>query len=135
MKKIVFTVTNDLTYDQRMQRICKSLTDAGYDVTLVGFFKKRSIKLIQKSFQQHRIHVFFKKGKLFFFEYNLKLFFWLLLKKFDIYCGIDLDTLIPVYLNAKIKSKPCVYDAHEYYTQLPEVIHRRYINHFWNRIE
>ena len=39
-KRIVFTVTNDLTYDQRMHRICTTLQDAGYQVTLVGFTKK-----------------------------------------------------------------------------------------------
>ncbi len=36
MKKIVFTVTNDLTYDQRMHRICSSLARAGYTVQLIG---------------------------------------------------------------------------------------------------
>jgi hypothetical protein len=34
--KIIFTVTNDLNFDQRMQRICSTLSNAGYEVELVG---------------------------------------------------------------------------------------------------
>lgn len=33
---IICTVTNDLAQDQRMDRICRSLTGAGHAVTLVG---------------------------------------------------------------------------------------------------
>jgi hypothetical protein len=36
LKKLAFTVTNDLNYDQRMQRICGTLANAGYDVLLIG---------------------------------------------------------------------------------------------------
>jgi glycosyltransferase involved in cell wall biosynthesis len=50
------------------------------------------------------------------------------------YCGIDLDTLLPVYLIARIKRKPCVYDAHEYFTELPEIIDRPLIRKFWIRL-
>ena len=135
MKKIVFTVTNDLTYDQRMQRICGTLAENGYDITLVGFMKKRSVKTEPRNFKQVRLFVFFKKGKLFFLEYNFRLFWWLLFHSFDIYCGIDLDTLLPVFIISKLKRKTCVYDAHEYYTELPEIVHRPIIKKFWISLE
>lgn len=135
MKRIVFTVTNDLTYDQRMQRICTSLAHAGYAVTLVGFLKKRSVKTQEKSFAQTRLNVFFKKGKLFYAEFNIRLFFWLLFRRFDIYCGIDLDTLLPVFLNARLKRKQIVYDAHEYFTELPEIVDRPVIKKIWLQLE
>ena len=35
-KKIIFTVTNDLTYDQRMLRICTTLAKENYEIQLVG---------------------------------------------------------------------------------------------------
>ncbi|MFN3938981.1 MAG: glycosyltransferase, partial [Chitinophagales bacterium] len=70
-------------------------------------------------------------GKLFFIEYNLRLFFWLLFRNFDIYCAIDLDTILPIYINTIVKRKPCVYDAHEYYTELPEIVDRPAIQKFW----
>lgn len=135
MKKIVFTVTNDLTYDQRMNRICNSLVRAGYQVTLVGFLKKRSIKTETQPFEQVRLRVFFKKGKLFYLEYNFRLFWWLLFRNFDIYGGVDLDTLAPVFFNAKVKGRPVVYDAHEYFTELPEIVDRPLIKQFWVRME
>ena len=54
MKKLVFTVTNDLNYDQRMQRICGSLANAGYDVLLVGRKLKTSLPLSKKNYDQQR---------------------------------------------------------------------------------
>lgn len=135
MKRIVFTVTNDLTYDQRMNRICSTLQAAGYDITLIGFMKKRSVKLEQKPYKQIRLNLFFVKGKLFYLEYNFRLFWYLLFKKYDIYTGIDLDTLLPVFFNAKLKGKPCVYDAHEYFTELPEIVARPLIKKMWIKLE
>ena len=54
MKKIVFTLTNDITYDQRMDRISTALVEAGYDVTIIGFLKKRSVKTLDKPYHQVR---------------------------------------------------------------------------------
>lgn len=135
MKHIVCTVTNDLTYDQRMDRICTSLSKAGYFVTLVGFMKKRSVHTEQKPYAQVRLQVFFKKGKLFYIEYNIRLFWYLLFRKFDIYNGIDLDTLLPVYMVAKMKRRPVVYDAHEYFTELPEIVDRPLVQKTWKFLE
>ncbi len=135
IKKIVFTVTNDITYDQRMERICTTLSENNYDVYLIGFLKKRSVKLETKTYKQTRLPVLFKKGKLFYLEFNFKLFWYLLFKRFDIYCGIDLDTLLPVFLNARLKGKLIVYDAHEYFTELPEIVDRPIIKKMWLRLE
>ncbi len=134
MKKIVFTVTTDLSYDQRMQRICQSLS-AEYDVLLVGRFKKDSIPLISFPFRTKRISCLFEKGKLFYIEYNIKLFFFLLFQKANIYCSIDLDTLVPGYLVASLKKKPLVYDAHEYFTEMIEIVRRPVIRNIWLFIE
>lgn len=132
-KKLIFTVTNDLTYDQRMIRICSSLAQNGYDVLLVG--RKRSFsKQLSKSlpFQQKRISCFFNKGKLFYLEYNLRLFFFLFFSKFDLICSIDLDTILPGFIISNLRNKIGVYDAHEYFTELPEVINRPLVKKIWN---
>lgn len=135
VKKIVFTVTNDITYDQRMNRISNTLCEAGYQVTIIGFMKKRSVKTVAKPYHQVRFKMLFKKGKLFYFAYNFRLFWYLLFQKFDIYCGIDLDTLLPIYLVGKLKGKPIVYDAHEYFTELPEIVNRPLIKQSWLFLE
>ncbi|HKC37757.1 MAG TPA: hypothetical protein VKB95_16890, partial [Chitinophagaceae bacterium] len=135
MKKIIFTVTNDLNYYQRMQRICGSLADAGYEVLLVGRKLKTSLPLSKKNYRQQRLKCWFNKGKLFYSEFNIRLFFFLLFKKMDCICSIDLDTILPCYYISKLKAVKRGYDAHEYFSQLDEVVNRPTIYRFWHRIE
>jgi len=135
LNRIYFTVTNDLTYDQRMHRICSSLANNGYEVTLVGRKNRLSEPLQKEVYRQHRLPCFFTKGKFFYAEYNLRLFFYLLFKKIDIVCAIDLDTILPCLVISKVKKIPRVYDAHELFTELKEVISRPRIKKFWTGIE
>ena len=135
MKKVIFTVTNDLTYDQRMHKICSSLSRVGYRVELVGRKLPNSIPLDTKPFEQTRLYCFFTKGKLFYIEYNLRLVFFLLFLKFDIVCAIDLDTILPAIAVGKLRNKKMVYDAHEYFTEVPEVIHRPAVQKVWKAVE
>lgn len=135
MKRIFFTVTNDLTYDQRMQRICTTLATEGYEITLVGRRQDHSLGLSKQPFQQKRLRCFFNKGFLFYAEYNLRLFFHLLFQKADCFCAIDLDTILPVLFASKIKKVKRVYDAHEYFTELKEVHTRPKVQHIWKEIE
>lgn len=135
MKKIVFTVINDLSYDQRMIRICTSLANAGYHVTLIGRIRSYSIQLTESSYKQIRFKCFFNKGKLFYIEYNIRLLFFLLINNFDIYCGIDLDTILPNYFAAFLKHKPCVYDAHELFTETEEIVNRPAVKAVWSFVE
>ncbi len=132
--KITFTVTNDLTYDQRMDRICESLHDAGFEVELIG--RKRDFSIpIQRRYKTTRLNCWFTKGKFFYLEFNLRLLFHLLFKKTDVFCAIDLDTLVPNYLISKLRRKPLVYDAHEYFTEVPEVVNRPAIKKMWTGVE
>jgi glycosyltransferase involved in cell wall biosynthesis len=135
LKKIYFTVTNDLVYDQRMNRICTTLAATGYSVTLVGRRLKTSLPLTARPFTQKRLSCFFSKGKLFYGEYNIRLFFFLLFKKFDAVCSIDLDTILPCLFISKIKKCKRIYDAHELFTEMKEVITRPAVKKMWTRIE
>jgi Glycosyltransferase len=135
MKRLVFTVTNDLSYDQRMIRICTSLANAGYHVTLVGRRMPGSIPLRSMPFRQKRLNCIFSKGKLFYAEYNLRLFFCLLFTKMDLICAIDLDTILPCYWVSGIRSKKRVYDAHELFCEMKEIVSRPAIHKIWKWIE
>ena len=130
-KRIVCTVTNDLNFDQRMIRICTSLTYAGYEVLLIGRQVPQSIPLKKEPFQQKRFSCFFNRGKFFYLEYNVRLFFFLLFTKADGICAIDLDTLLAGFLASKLSGKKLVYDAHEYYTEVPELVHRTREKRIW----
>lgn len=135
LKKIYFTVTNDLSFDQRMHRICSALATHGYDVTLVGRRLPSSLPLKEQKFRQKRLPCWFKRGKAFYAEYNLRLFFYLLFRRMDIICAIDLDTIIPCLLISRLKRIPRVYDAHELFTELKEVVTRPAVQKMWTGIE
>ncbi len=134
-KKIIFTVTNDLTYDQRMQKICRSMCAAGYTAQLVGRELSTSKPLTAEPFEQTRLSCFFNKGKLFYIEYNIRLFIFLLFVKYDALCAIDLDTIVPVYHAGKLRGAKLAYDAHEYFTEVPEVIRRPKVQKVWQWVE
>ena len=135
LPKIIFAVTNDLSYDQRMQRIAGTLAELGYGVLLVGRRLPDSVPLQTQAFLQKRLGCFFTKGVLFYAEYNLRLFLFLLLQKAEIICAIDLDTILPVYLVTALKKQKRVYDAHELFTEQKEIISRPVIHAIWLAIE
>jgi len=132
---IVFTVTNNLTYDQRMIRICNSLAGQGYIVTLIGVKNKNATPLTNQPYTQKRLHCFFSKGFGFYAEYNIRLFFYLLFLKANVFCCIDLDTMLPIYFAGKLRNKKLVYDAHEYFSQQKEIITRPNVYKIWHWIE
>jgi glycosyltransferase involved in cell wall biosynthesis len=135
MKRLVFAVTNDLNYDQRMIRICTSLAEAGYAVTLIGRRWSGSPALVPRPFQQKRLFCFFRTGKLSYLEYNLRLFFYLLFIKADAVCAIDLDTILPFYFISTLKGIPRVYDAHELFCEMKEVVTRPRVYKIWKWVE
>ena len=132
---IFFSVTTDITYDQRMIRICTSLAQAGYKITLIGRKMKTSVPLVEQGFKQKRINCLFEKGKLFYAEYNIRLFFFLLFKKMDCIGAIDLDTILPCYFISKLRNITRVYDAHELFCEMKEITTRPDIYRMWKKIE
>jgi len=124
-----------LNYDQRMIRICTSLVNEGYRITLIGRKKRNSLPLENKSFKQKRLFCFFEKGKLFYIEYNIRLFIYLLFAKADGICAIDLDTIVPCLWISKLKRIPRIYDAHELFCEMKEISSRPIIYKLWKWIE
>ncbi|PJJ60904.1 glycosyltransferase [Hymenobacter chitinivorans] len=135
MRTLIFTVTTDLNYDQRMQRICGSLVCRGYDVLLVGRQWPTSRPLTEQPYRQHRLRCWLNKGKLFYLEFNLRLLVYLLGQQAAAWCAIDLDTALPVWLRARLGGQPFVYDAHELFTEVPEVVARPAVQRLWRAVE
>jgi len=106
----------------------------GYDITLVGRLLDDKTPL-NRSYKTHRFRLFFRKGALFYANYNLWLFFYLLFHRADKLVANDLDTLLANTLIHQLKGTPLVYDSHEYFTEVPELVHRPKIQHVWERIE
>lgn len=134
MKKFVLSVTNDLTTDQRVHKVALTLKSKGADVTLVGRLLPNSLPLTRE-YSTHRMRLLFKKGPLFYAEYNFRLFLYLLFTSGDVLISNDLDTLSANFLVSVIKRKKLVYDTHEYYTGVPELQFRPAVRKVWEKIE
>ena len=133
--KVVLSVTNDLYTDPRVDKVCNFLTRNGFDVTLVGRCYKDSAVLAPRAYKMHRMRLLFRKGGLFYAEYNIRLFFYLLFHHFDLFVANDLDTLLPNFLISRLKRKRIVYDSHEYFCGELSIADRPFVKHVWQSIE
>jgi glycosyltransferase involved in cell wall biosynthesis len=121
-KKIaIVSVINDLVTDVRVNKACMTLIECNYNVLLIGRELPNSLPILGLSYNTYRFKLWFKKGPLFYFVFNLKLLFKLLFLKADLLYANDLDTLLPNYLIARLKKIPLVYDSHELFCEVPEL--------------
>ena len=135
-KKAIVSVTNDLYTDQRVHKVCLFLESQGFSVLLVGRKRKSSKVLEPRTYKTKRVNLFFDKGAKFYAEYNFRLFWYLIFRKVDVLVANDLDTLLANYSVSKFKPfSRLVYDSHEYFTEVPELIHRKKVKQIWETIE
>jgi glycosyltransferase involved in cell wall biosynthesis len=132
--RIVLSVTNDLVTDQRVHRIATTLTNHGADLTLVGRRLPNSLP-VHRRYHVRRMNLLFTKGPAFYAEYNIRLFLYLLFCRADVFVANDLDTLPANYLVSLLRRKTLVYDAHEFFTEVPELIGRETVKKLWLKIE
>ena len=139
MKKkpvVIVSVTNDLYTDQRVHKVCTFLLQQGYRVRLVGRKKKSSVELDARAYETRRLKLLFEKGPFFYAAYNFRLFLYLLFHRADILLSNDLDTLLANYAAHRFKpNSSLVYDTHEYFTEVPELLNRPKIRSIWLGIE
>lgn len=135
-KRAIVSVTNDLFTDQRVRKVCDFLVQEGYSITLVGRKLKSSQPFTDRPYRIKRFKLWFNKGAFFYANYNLRLFFFLIFHKADLLLANDLDTLYANHWARKFK-RNCrlIYDSHEYYCGVPELVERPRIQKFWRNIE
>jgi len=134
LKKVSLSVINDLVTDNRVHKVAVSLQKMGFQPVLVGRLLPES-HTVERDYQTHRMKLLFRKGPMFYFEHNLRLFLYLLKSEIDVFVANDLDTLPANYLASRIKRKPLIYDSHEYFTEVPELIGRPVIKAIWTWLE
>ncbi len=134
-KRAIVTVINDLTTDQRVARICRTLEEEGYEVFLLGRCLKQSPPLPERPYRIHRMKLPFEAGPLFYASYSFAELFRLLREKADLIWANDLDTLAAAFLASRWKGIPLIYDSHEYFTEVPELQGKGFKKGVWQWIE
>jgi len=109
--------------------------EQGYDVLLVGRKKRDSIDLPARPYKTKRMNLLFEKGVPFYAAFQMRLFFFLLFKKKTVLFANDLDTLLPNYLNKKLSGATLVYDSHELFCEVPELVHTPTKKRIWEKVE
>ena len=120
--------------DNRLHKVAGSLQQMGFEPVLIGRLLSESQPVI-RSYRTHRMKLIFRKGPLFYMEYNLRLFLHLLRSDYSVMAANDLDTLPANYLASRIRHKPLIYDSHEYFTEVPELIGRPIVRAIWKSLE
>lgn len=122
--------TSYLATDQRVQRIANSLSAKGFTVK-VFCRKHNAFSFNSSNFKVKYIKTIFKKGPLFYLFYNTKIFSRILFSRVDIIYSNDLDTLPGCALGSLLRHKRLIYDSHELFTEVPELINRPIIKFIW----
>jgi len=133
-KTAIVCVTNDLSTDQRVHKTCMALQKSGYWLVLTGRLLPESLPL-ERSYFTLRKKLWFRRGPLFYAEFNVRLFFYLINKELDLIVANDLDTLPAAFLAAKLRNKKLLFDAHELFPEVPELVKRPLVKWFWQKTE
>ena len=132
---VIVSVTNDLVTDNRVDKVCRFLISEGYTLTLVGRKLPGSKPVSDRNYKTKRFRLLFTKGPLFYLSFNFRLFLYLLFHKSTILVANDLDTLLANFLVSKLKSMKLVYDSHEYFTEVPELVENPRKQKIWQTLE
>jgi glycosyltransferase involved in cell wall biosynthesis len=107
----------------------------GLEVHLLGRLLPQSPVLEDLPFRSTRLTLWFRKGPLFYLEFQWRLLRFLRRENPDIYYANDLDTLFPNRILAHFRKKPIVYDSHEFFTGVPELQHAPLKRGLWTLLE
>jgi glycosyltransferase involved in cell wall biosynthesis len=133
-KKIFVAVTNDVSTDYRVHKICNYLISKNYDVIVYGRILPNTIT-VERDYKIVRKKHFFNNNFLFYAEFNIRLFFYLLFRKYNYILSNDLDTLPACFFASKINKTDLVYDSHELFSEGPELQGRKFVQGFWRKLE
>lgn len=133
-KKIFVAVTNDVSTDQRMHKVCDHLISKNFDVLVYGRVLPNTFD-VKRAYQIKRKKHWFNNNFLFYAEYNIRLFVTLLFYKCDYILANDLDTLTACFFANKLKNSELVYDSHELFSEGAELQGRSFVQNFWRTLE
>lgn len=133
--KVLASVFNNLATDQRVQKVCRTLSENGYEIELIGN-DWTGLPEMSRNYPFTRITLHSKILKFAYLEFQMKLYRNLLRKadQSTILLANDLDSLLPNYLVSKKLNIPLVFDSHEIFTEMPAV-NGRFTQKIWRILE
>lgn len=133
-KKVFVAVTNDVSTDYRVHKVSDYLISKNFSVTVYGRILKNTINVYRDYTITRKKHVF-NENFWFYAEYNMRLFFFLLFRKYNYILANDLDVLPACFFISKLKNIELVYDSHELFSEGPELQGRKFVQGFWRKLE
>lgn len=138
-KTLTIGLSGNLLSDQRMQRIAQALHEDGWSVTVLyrNYYKYDAgakPAADHRPYHSEAIRCLFSAGIGFYLCFNLMLFLKLLFRKTDAYYAVDSDTLPAFILLSLIRRKRLIYDAHEYFSEVPELKGKTVKKRIWHLI-
>lgn len=120
--KVITSAFSNLYTDQRIEKVCRTLYENGYDIELIGN-NWNGAEEMSRPYPFSRIELKSKSLKTAYFEFNWKLYHQLKKKadKNTILHANDLDALLPNYLIAKRLNIPLIFDSHEIFSEMPAI--------------
>ena len=133
-KKIFVAVTNDISTDYRVHKICNYLIDNGFLVSIYGRVLPNTLQ-VKRDYKIIRKKHLFNHNFCFYAEYNVRLFLFLIFRKYNYILANDLDTLPACFFASRLKNIELVYDSHELFSEGPELQGRTFVQNFWRKLE
>lgn len=121
-KKVITSAFSNLSHDQRIEKVCGTLHENGYEIELIGNNWGGEGALV-RTYPCSRIKLASSSLKTAYFEFNWKLYH-LLKKRADrntVLHANDLDALLPNYLLSRKLNIPLVFDSHEIFSEMPAI--------------
>lgn len=130
MRISIFSTSFFVT-DQRIQRVALTLAEEGHSIKVYSRRHKHLVAEFDSRIRLKYILALFKKGPLFYLTYNLKIFTKILFSRVDVIYANDLDTLLGCWMGSVFRLKPLIYDSHELFTEVPELLKRPIAKATW----
>ena len=134
MTRVVILTTNDFCTDRRVMKVASVFRQLNFELILLGRLTHNSQPL-QLDAQVKRFRMLFHHSFLFYAEYNVRAFFYLLFASYSHILSNDTDTLPAAFLVSKLRRKKLLFDAHELFPEVPELHNRKFVKNCWHGIE
>ncbi len=125
--ELVIVSTSYREYDRRLLRIISALEEVGYQITWLS-------RSVHSKSKKNIIRTWFTSGIAFYLEFNVRATFKLLQWRMPTIYAVDLDTLLASRLAQLITKSRLIFDAHEYFSEVPELSGKPVKKWIWSSI-